>query len=170
MRNGARFWSLMSLMPLLAAGCGENASQSTDASVTAEGAAISQDFYKRWTVTKWKKIPPGMKKAEHIVEGDSFEIAQANGSTVVRPQGGLADRWGFNEKKLDTYDKHLCLKVNLPHGLKGIPKSHLIVFTQARDEGGTPEPDGLDISFPHATDGLSCKNVLIHGGTAHAEN
>lgn len=160
---------------LAAAVWGSQRAAAVEASATAvspetSGERLEQDLHKRWTVTKWKRMPPGLQKAEHILEGESFEIAQVGSDTVIRPQGTLATRWGFTEKSMDVEDEIMCVAVMLQHGQAGIPKEHLVGFTLERDSANNPNPHGLDIHFPHAKQGLTCKNLQIHGGTAHAQD
>lgn len=169
MRASVRFLFLVPILGL-AAGCGEDAAEPKLAPTASSNVAISQDFYQQWTVSKWKHLPPGMKKTEHILEGESFEIVQVSGNAVIRPNGSLIQRWGFEERTLNAYDEHLCVSVDLPHGQQGVHKEHLVTFMLARDEQNIPDPHGLDIRFPHSASGLSCQNAQIHGGTAHAEN
>lgn len=175
MKTGMTFRMACLVLGLAAAGCGSQRTEAVGASATTvppenPGERRQEDLYKRWTVTKWKRMPPGLKKSEHILEGESFEIVLVDGNSVIRPEGSLANRWGFTEKNLDGEDELLCVTVMLQHGQAGSTKEHLVGLTLERDSANNPNPHGLDIHFPHAKPGLTCKNLQIHGGTAHAED
>jgi hypothetical protein len=128
---------------------------------------VSQDFYKEWKVKRWTNPP--LKREEHLLEGEWFEIAEVGGKPFLRLLGALESRWGFQEKELQPHGNGLFVYVMLAHGSSGNKTKHLVGFTHEL-KNGNPDPHKLLIRMPHDSEGLNFQDVLIHGGTAHAED
>jgi hypothetical protein len=136
--------------------------------MTAESQnKVSQDFYKEWKVKRWTHPP--LKREEHLLEGEWFEIAEVGGKPLLLLLGSMASRWGFQQQELLVHGNGLFVYVMLAHGSSGTKQKHLVGFTH-EPENGNPNPHKLLIRMPHDSEGLKFQDVFIHAGVAHAED